>query len=175
MRGVDHRMHTRAVSKGRHKKKAHPAKARTPETASYALSTLWLSVETLIGPVAMMAVLFFALQRFADAGSVEAEAVLIAAVVAVRLPLLVYTLAKDRRIVLGKDELHIPIVGVFQFRPWNIPFEDIVSIEEQRKAGGSSKVVIQLRNARPRRFAASVLSGERGNVIKAIERRATAE
>lgn len=155
------------MSKPRAKKKGKPHVA---ETSSFALSLGGVAVETVIAPALTMIVIAVVLARFANFEATEAEIAIIAGFVALRLPFLVYTLAKDRRIVLGKDELHVPIVGVLQVRPWTIPFADLASIEETRKRGGATKIALVVRGHGTKRFAASVLK-DRAAVIRAIERR----
>jgi hypothetical protein len=160
------------VAKSRSHKKPHAkTKVKHADTGAFSLSLGWVAVESLLGPGAMLVILFIALDRFADASSATAQIAIVGAFVAIRLPLLVYTLARDRRIVLGKDELRIPVVSVFQLRPWRISLDDLVGIEEQRKSGGSGKVVLTLRGGRTRKFPVNVLR-DRGSVIKTIERSA---
>jgi hypothetical protein len=161
------------VAKSRSKQKPKP-KGKAPETASFALSPMWLTIETLLVPGGMLLVLFVLLARFADFHEATAQIVIVAVFVAIRLPLLVYTLARDPRITIGKERMHVPIVSVFQVKPWNLDLDEVASIEERKPTGGAAKLVILRRGGRPLKFASSIVK-DRPGLMKAIERRSQAE
>jgi hypothetical protein len=160
------------VSKSRGKKSSKgKAKHAAPEPSSFDLSLGWVAAETLVVPGTTLLLLLVVIAKFSDAASLAAQVGILAAFVAIRGPLLVYTLLRDRRIDIRNDALHIPIVHVFQFRPWTIPLADLVSVSETRKSGGSAKIVIAMRGGSVKRFGASVLR-DRHRAIKALDRRA---
>jgi hypothetical protein len=156
-----------AKSRTRPRSKKQPAQ---PAASSFALSPGWLAAETFLVPGATLLLVFVVLAKYADAGSASLQIGVVGAFVAIRLPLLVWTLARDPRIVIGTDALRVPIVGVFQFRAWTIPFDELASVSASRKSGGSSRIVLGLRGGRTRTFAASVVR-DREQLIKALERR----
>ncbi|MEO8707368.1 MAG: hypothetical protein ABI867_45490 [Kofleriaceae bacterium] len=109
----------------------------------------------------------------------QPDAALIAAIVvgamltlilAVNLPGFLRTLRSDRCIVLGVDALHVPVLKLFQRRPWIIPFSELMSITAPRKSGGSTQLVLALRSGKLYTFSASVVQ-DRHALITAVDRR----
>lgn len=95
---------------------------------------------------------------------------IIAVIVAINLPGFYRTVVSDRSIELREHELHVPVVTLFQRRPWVIPLGELLSISDTRKSGGSTKLVLALRDGRTHTFSASVVQ-DRYALISAIERR----
>jgi hypothetical protein len=95
---------------------------------------------------------------------------ILAVIVAINLPGYLRTLTSDRCIELREHELHVPVVTLFQRRPWDIPLSELDSISAPRKSGGSTKLVLALRGGRRHTFSASVVQ-DRHALISAIERR----
>ena len=94
----------------------------------------------------------------------------VAVILAINLRPFYRTLVSDRTIELRDHVLHVPVVTLFQRRPWDIPLSELVSISAPRKSGGSTKLLLALRDGRTHVFSASVVE-DRYALISAIERR----
>jgi hypothetical protein len=145
---------------------------------SFPLSLGWVVSRTVIIPpliLVMPVVLLGALAQSISSPAVFGAAVvafgaIAGLMIAVRVPLVLYTLLFDRYVVLGKEELHVPILGLFQFRPWNIPIRDIVTMVDKREPGSSTKLVLAIKGGRTLSFYADLIK-DRTAVVRAVERR----
>ncbi len=94
----------------------------------------------------------------------------LALILAINLPGMLRTLRSDRCVVLGDTALHVPVLQLFQRRPWIIPFSELMSITSSRKSGGSTQIVLALRSGKVHTFSASLIQ-DRYALIKAVDRR----
>ena len=150
------------------------SRAESPE--SFPLSPGWLAFLTLGGPAMFAALIILVLERTEGMEEVLGELGipvlwgLLVVVVAVRLPLLAYTVLFDRSVVLNDDAVHVPIAGLFQLRPWNLAYADIASVARTRRPGWSPVIVFTLRDSSRRKISTTPFSDEFG-LLAALEAR----
>ncbi|CAN5698540.1 hypothetical protein BH11MYX3_BH11MYX3_07320 [soil metagenome] len=157
------------------------AKARKVKVAaptSFPLSLGWV-VSLALGGWMLLPMFSLILLIAIGPQTSQPEAALIAAIVvgamlaliiALNLPGFVRTLRSDRCVVLGDHALHVPVIKLFQRRPWTIPFTELMSITAPRKSGGSTQIVLALRSGRLYAFSASVIQ-DRHALLSAVDRR----
>lgn len=160
-------------TKRKRKRKAEPAEPR-----SFPLALGWVVsgalVPRLLLPLFALAALI-ALGPETSRPDLAAVAAIalgasLALVIAINVPSYLRTLRSDRNIELRADELHIPVLKLFQLRPWDIKLADLQAIMITRKSGSSSKLELVLRDGRIHRFGAEVVQ-DRYALISAVERR----
>jgi hypothetical protein len=95
---------------------------------------------------------------------------IVALILAISLRPLLRTLLSDRNVELRANELYVPVVKLFQRRPWTIPLGELERITAPRKSGGSTQIVLQVRGGRNHTFPANVLQDQHA-MIGAIQRR----
>jgi hypothetical protein len=170
------RAHRTARKKRAKERRAAPSPAieRIPLRLGW-LASLSLGVPAVFS-LLLIAVLLQGTETRAFLGDVGAG-VLVSAVglaIAVRLPMLLYTMLYDRALVLGEEAVHIPIVSIFQFRSRNVAYRDIVSVEATRKSGSSTVLELTLRDS-TRHKIPSALFADYWAALRALQARVPAE
>jgi hypothetical protein len=95
---------------------------------------------------------------------------IVAVILGINLPSVLRTLLSDRSIELREHELYVPVVQLFQRRPWTIALGEIELVSSRRRSGGSTKIVLQVRGGRNHSFPAVVVQDYHA-LLGAIQRR----